>query len=697
MRKLFWLTYAVLALIFVSGCSVTWDDEHPLERDRQTNEEPVQEEGRGGGDESPIAVDPSTGIPYATVFQFPIRGMDRTWVGFGFGAYNESFSGKYHLGADTKTWLTPFNTVVVAPADGIVRISTDIRFGYYGSDSGSNPDNLGCTIVLEHMLQNGQAITTLMGHVVCESGTYDSSQQSGNPNTGIIVRRGQYIGHVAHYWHGASYGTDWHHTHLGVRRGRFNSSSYTRPGLAPFVKGYDWASEFTTDASGNKHHPTWLDPIEFVEGHSDPIALADGNVIHHPSGSLLLDGDGVYWIVVSDSEIARLTQDVINSDRYNTDLAVRVSDDEIGCFFEARPIESLGRTYIYRRPFTNTIVIAYEILGSRHDFLRWEVFISWGFSEDDIQESYTGIMWREWFYNPEPDLRLRPGTLVTGDGETEVSIVTRQNTRLPIQSGEIFKSLGYRWDHVVTIPQSVLDIVAGPREDRVFGRTEMVSCPALPSCSDGGTCGGGDDETSPEPDPEPTPDPVEPEPDPEPFCIPNAQINCDCGNGVLGIQVCLDDASGFGACQCSIVEPDPPPPVTDPVTPDPEPDPVSSDGLITFLYEGPVTGEIVLMAWWINPDGSVRGWNVVSECEDTNPNDSVLECELPVLSGSQLFEFQINLPDGTYWGDHSCWSGGCDAPIGILVLTLNGTNVEYTFNPNSSGAPYFNGYLTLVP
>jgi len=673
------MVLVALAFMVFGGCSVSWDNEIPREQDEQADQTPAREEGRGGGDDSPVVVDPRTGIPYANRFQFPVEGLDRTSFGFGFGDYNEAFPNKYHLGADTNVWLTPYDMVVVAPADGIVRISTDVQFSYFGSDSGSSANNLGCAIVLEHMMLSGQAVTTLIGHVQCQSGTYDPLSRSGSPRVGAIVHRGQYIGRVAHYWHGASTGTDWHHTHFGVRLGRFNALSYTRSDLAPFVRGYDWASEFTADDSGNKHHHTWLDPIEFVEGHADPVAFTDANVLRHPSGSLLLDEGGVYWIVVNDTDIARLTQDVIAADRYNTDLAVRARNDEIGCFFEAPPVSSLGEAYLYRRPFTNTIVVAYGSTGARYDFIRWEALVSWGFTAEDINPSYTGAVWRECTYNPEPDRRLRPGTLVKGDAETEVSIVTWQETRLPIQSGEIFEGLGFQWDRIVTIPQSVLDAVAGPREGRVFGRTDIVSCPALPSCEDGGTCGGGDDQ-----------------PEPEPFCSPGSFADCDCGSGTIGTQTCLSDGSAYEDCQCPDPEPEPEPDPVEP-EPDPVPDPVPPAAPIMLVYQGPVTGEIVLMAWWTNPDGSVRGWDAVAECADANPNDAVLECELPVPSGSRTFEFQINLPDGSYWGDHSCTSGGCDAPVGTLTLTLNGADIAYTFTPNPSGAPYYNGYLALVP
>jgi hypothetical protein len=751
--------YGALALLLGNACAGTWPEEEsgdsresrPSERPdvsltedrvppsagRAASEErvsPADENAvQGGGYEDlsgtvPLQNDPATGIPYATIFQHAIAGSDNASFGFCFGEYNESFPGKYHTGCDYLSRYAPYGAAVRAPADGIVRISTDIRFGYYGSDSGANPDNLGCVLAFEHLLPNGQPVTSLLGHVMCESGTaYDPDRERGNPAAGSIVRRGQYVGHVAHYWHGASRTSDMPHIHEGFRRGGFDAASYTRSGLAPYVQGYAPVSEFTTEPSGKKSHPVWIDPLDFVQAHGDPITFQNGNVLHHPSGSLLTDGNGNYWMVVSGTEIAYLPRDVIASDRYDTSAAVRVSDEEIACYAAADPVRSLGEYVLYRRPFTNSIVVAYPDRGERFDIIRWEAFVSWGFTQGEIQEGFLNAMYYEWFYNPEGYRTMRPGALVKGHAETEVSIVTRQGTRLPVFSGEVFETLGFDWNRVVTIPQEVLDAVAGPRESVSFGTEALTFCPALPSCADGGACGGGYVQPVADPDPEQDPDPVadpdpppadsDPEPDPEPFCAPGISQACACGEGMQGMRVCLQDGSGYDVCQC----PDPEPvvnpdselePVADP-DPDPDPaadpappaDPASSDppadesagGQIRLRYVGDVSGEIVLMAWWRNPDGSARSWNPVTECADADPSDMMLECDLPVLSGSLLFEFQINLPNGAYWGDHSCSSGGCDAPVGTLTLTRNGSDVPYVFVPNNAGAPYYNGYLAPVP
>jgi hypothetical protein len=548
---------------------------------------------------SPLQIDSATGIPIATSFGYPFVGASESDFGFCFGGTNGSFPGEAHLGCDTLIEKTPYGKVVVAPADGVVRITTDladssgvIGFGAYGSDNQNNPKYKGCLIVLEHAVQGGsQFVTDLIGHVQCEStSSYDVDLKRGNPPRGTIVRKGQYIGHVNHYWHGSGTSSDWHHIHFGIRRGRFSSPSYTRNStLLSYVRGYAARSAFTYDTTTKRYrHKTWLDPIEFVEGHSDP-ATSPQPIVRHPSGSILIDPSGAYWQVVSDTEIASIPKAVFTADRYDPSGAVAVSADEIACYTKKSAIESLGPWTIYRRPFTSTVAIAYDKRGERFYFIRWEAFTSWGFAESDIQGNpiSNGLTaeYYESFYNPEGYRLLRPGTLVKGDAESEVAIVSIKQTRIPIASGDVFERLGFNWSRVVTIPQSVLDQVAGSRESSLFSQEKMTTCAVPPPCPGGGVCGGGGEAEPPESgDLEPLLDgedvssgdaiPItstasggQPSVSSDvggsisfttggasatvqAVCTPGLQISCSCGS-LNGVQVCANDGQSFDVCQCS--------------------------------------------------------------------------------------------------------------------------------------------------
>lgn len=461
-------------------------------------------------DESALKVDPNTGIPYAPTFQFPVEGFDTSDFGFGFGEMNSRFCLKYqngeciaygyHAGRDTDVIQTPFGTVVVSTADGIVRLTTDKKYGAYGSDSSQNPNYKGCLLLFEHEFMNGQRVTTLIGHVMCESNEpYDPIAMTGNPPVGTIVRRGQYVGHVNHYWAGAGTGLDWHHIHWGMRKGPFTSDA-----VGQFVKGYVKKDEFSFDpASQTWTHPDWLDPFVVVAANGDPAMQANANVRRHSSGSLLKDESSAYWVVTSDTEIAHIPPNVMASDRYDANRAVHVLQDEIDCYAKVGDMPSHGPVTAYKRPGSSTVVMAYDATLSRYDVIRWEALLSWGYDAFDVKTDLGLASFFEVGYLDKGFRLLRPGTLIKADEESEVAIVTAQQTRRPIASGDVFEEAGYRWEHVVSVPGAVLTAVAGPRENTAMDLAFIHSCAVPPPCPGGGTCGGGG-----EPDPGDTPSSV---------------------------------------------------------------------------------------------------------------------------------------------------------------------------------------------
>lgn len=445
-----------------------------------------------------LRIDPATGIPYAPVFQIPIAGFTTSDFGFGFGDENRSYclerSGAeclafgLHLGRDTLVAKTPAGTEIVAPADGIVRVTTDVFVGGYGADAKSNPSYNGCVILIEHEFPNGQAVTSLVGHVRCESGKpYDVVAKSGNPAAGTVVHRGQYVAHVGTFYHGATDAIDWSHLHWGMRLGRFTTSS----GIGPYVRGYAKRSEFTVNPSmGALVHPDWIDPFVVIAASGDPAMSAALGIRFHPSGSILEDQSGNYWIVTGDTEIASLPHDVFTADRYDAHAAIRVSDEEIGCYAAGKPLASHGRVTLYQRPGSSTVVMALDDRRARFDFIRWESLLSWGFNTSDISTKATDS-WRDALYVNKGMRLLRPGTLVKADEESEVAIVTWNQTRLPIASADVFEVLGFSWERVLSVPKDVLTTVAGPRESVMLDWERIHRCAVPKSCPGGGTCGGG--------------------------------------------------------------------------------------------------------------------------------------------------------------------------------------------------------------
>ncbi len=630
MHRFGWLmVFVVLACL--SACSTSGD----------TQDDVVS-------DQSGVKIDPQTGIPYAITFQYPIDGFDSSDFGFGFGSENTRFcleyksgacmSYGYHLARDTSVAKTPYQTPVVAPADGIVRLTTNATYGGYGSDTQANLQYKGCLILLEHEFANGQRVTTLLGHVMCESQTtYDAVAHTGNPAVGEIVQRGQYLGHVNHYWAGSGQDNDWHHLHWGMRKGSFQANN-----VGPFIKGYAKKGDFTVDsATGVWTHPDWLDPFVVVIANGDPAAQASANVRHHPSGSLLEDEQGMFWYVSKETEIAHVPAAVMTSDRYNTSRAIRVSSEEINCYAKVPDLVSVGPVVLYQRPGMSTVVMAYKNTQTRYDVIRWEALLSWGFGAVDVSQNLAVATFYETNYFSKGYRLLRPGTLVKADEEAEVAIITAEQTRRPIISGEAFEEAGFQWEHVVSIPASVLTAVAGPRENVMIDLPSLHACAVLPDCPGGGAnCGGGgvpDDSENP----------------------PEGSDN------------------------------------------DPNQESLVPVGKVRFQYEGqPVAGMNQFQGMWDPPGESFYDWvpSTFALCQDALSDDGKLDCLLDMPSGSVNFLFTVQLPDGRWWGDESCAAtGGCGQTIGTVTLTGPNGSIPFQLVSNGQGSEYKNGFVSMVP
>ena len=680
-----------------------------------------------GASENELTLDPQTGIPYAHTFQFPVSGFDQSDFGFGFASENSRFclqskNGQctaygYHLGRDTIVKKTPVNTEVVAPADGIVRLTTDVTYGGYGSDAQANPAYRGCLVVLEHEFQGGQHVTTLLGHLKCESETvYDALQKKGNPSVGALVKRGQYLGHVGHYWAGSDQSLDWHHVHWGMRNGAFDGTN-----VNAFVRGYAPKSEFTIDPeTGIWTHPQWVDPFVIIAAHADPVQSVLADVRHHPSGSLLEDSYGSFWLVTKDDTIAPIPPDVLLADRYDGSRSVLVSDDELNCYQIGASQKSLGPVTLYQRPNSSTVVMAYSNTKERYDVIRWEALISWGYDASSLTADGQVIATIESGYAAKGYRLLRPGTLVKADESSEVSIITTQQTRRAIASGDVFEAMGFSWAKVVSIPQSVIDVVAGPRENELIDFASIHACASQPVCPGGGNCGGGGN----------PPLPVE-------VCNGldddgNGKIDeifqCKAGSkgggcitkcNTAGSLVCEAPACAWGSCEpypenCSNTIDDDCNGLTDcddaackgtpactPSSPDAgSPDPVGNTSItLHLIYTGPVLqGMTQLFAWWQPPQALPREWGLVVECQDLLAGDGVLDCTFSVPAGTSPLEFQVNLPNGGFWGDESCSPmGGCGSPVGTVTLLGPKGQLMITMKQNNKdGLPYFNGRVESV-
>jgi hypothetical protein len=136
--------------------------------------------------------------------------------------------------------------------------------------------------------------------------------------------------------------------------------------------------------------------------------------------------------------------------------------------------------------------------------------------------------------------------------------------------------------------------------------------------------------------------------------------------------------------------------------PKPHPNPLPTDVFsLRLQYVGEkMAGSIVLRAWWQPPMDAPRAWAAVTECIDTLPGDGLLDCTIALPHGTTSFEFQLDLPNGGYWGDTSCYvKGGCGQPNGVVTLSQADTaqSLSYEMIPNVPGEPYLKGHVSWIP
>jgi hypothetical protein len=202
--------------------------------------------------------------PIADSFQYPLPNWAYyTANGFGFGRPNPNYKG-YHLGIDTNVDGTPTGIPVFAIANGLVVISDNIKIGGYGSDNKKLSEICGVqyygyAIVIQHQLPDGSFITSLYGHLQPGSDKYNETQQVGIVPKGYEVKKGQYIGRVADFWHFTGKNCErenWHHLHFGIRKGKYYTGNDSE-----YVKGYDnygWTENYT-------RHKDWENPKVFLK------------------------------------------------------------------------------------------------------------------------------------------------------------------------------------------------------------------------------------------------------------------------------------------------------------------------------------------------------------------------------------------------------------------------------------------------
>mgnify|MGYP001601863782 FL=1 len=425
------------------------------------------------------------------------------------------------------------------------------------------------------------------------------------------------------------------HVHIGVR---LQSANQAKAVDSKWFRGYD----------GKPSQLKWFaDPVTFFA----TLASSQTDTVWHPAGTVLRDSDGTHWMVEMESVRTKISAQTAQQEKLDK-RAVKASDDEIDCLqYGGEFVSPRSGTHLVKFNDASTV---YEYAGNwpgkwRMAFISYEAFVSWGWDDAEIDLRPASDKQQFFAQSKDNGMRLvRDGTLVKSYDASEVSAVS-SGTRLPIFNWETFLQMGYSANNVVVLPKETIEQVAGPRGS-VIKPNNLSVCGAFGGggLGEGGSGGSGGDPSG------------------------NGGSGGDPGTGG-------DGGAGAGTGATTGVP----------------------TGKVLFQYSGPVIqGGNAFQAMWDPPGPAFYDWvpSTFALCPDTLPGDGKLECMLDMPSGTKNFLFQVNLPDGSWWGDMSYDpQGGQGNTIGKVTLTDPNGNVSYVMVTNGTGPMYMNGLAANVP
>ncbi|MBU1907653.1 M23 family metallopeptidase [Patescibacteria group bacterium] len=550
-----------------------------------------------------------------------------------------------HLGYDIEL---PEGEAVRSIGCGVLR--------FYGPASGYGE----LVAVVEYQLEypatvvNGEGNTVSISTFLAIYGHLRKSQERDGQalpfRVGDMVACGDVLGYVnddAHNGDGAE------HLHLGIR---LQSAATAKSVDAKWFRGYD----------EKPSQLKWFaDPAKFLAA----LTMSAAESVWHPSGAVLLASDGRYWMVGFGGARQLISSQTVARERLNA-RAVPASDKEMNCLYDDGSFMS-PRANSKLVKFNDASTV-YEYAGKwpgewRMAFINYEAFLSWGWNDAEIELRPADDRPSFFAHSEDRGLRLiRDGSLVKSESASEVSAVS-SGMRLPIFDWETFLSLGYSANNITLLPQETIAAVAGPH-----GYTITPDYLSLCGVYGGGGFGvGGYGGAGPG--------------------AGGSDVGGDFGNGGNGPDGGNSGAGGSGAAGNNGGNGG---------------SGASSPGLlpqgkVLFEYVGPkLAGTSEFQAMWDPPGPAFVDWvpSTFALCPDVVPNDGLLSCLLDMPSGTKNFEFQVHLPDGSWWGDMSYDpQGGKGKTIGTVKLTNAQGNIPYVQKSNGTGPYYTNGYVALVP
>lgn len=318
-------------------------------------------------------------------------------------------------------------------------------------------------VVLEHhlpsaiMVRNGvgesvfvQDFLSIYGHLRATTSRTGGTRLPWRD--GDVVRPDQIIGYVQH---DADNGDGEEHLHLGVRLQSAADAARVDP--STWFAGYD---------SDRSRRRWYADPALFLTALLNRAATRSTATWHPPGTVLSIDGQT--WFVRSEGVLARVPNDLLQSERLGARVVLGASA-ELACMTmgELSPDRTSGHRLV--RFEGSSTVYEYTDTPSavRYTFLAQQAFDSWGWVSTQIEtrrsEDRSAFLAR---YRDVGARRLREGSLVKAAGRSDVYVVS-EGRRRPIFDWPTFLALGYQESWIVEVDASVLDVLAGPQGDMI--------------------------------------------------------------------------------------------------------------------------------------------------------------------------------------------------------------------------------------
>ncbi len=190
----------------------------------------------------------------------------------------------------------------------------------------------------------------------------------------------------------------------------------------------------------------------------DPDKLSQyeaGPSIKYPQYALLEGPDGRRYLLVDDKKREFESKEVFRQLGFNPEEIEKVNQAELDNFPDGKKI-TLNDAYptgaLLQNKDTGSV---YFVEGNvRYPIIDKSILIS-RFGKKPIIIPVDTATLRDFVIGPL--LRLHDGELVMSDNNPTVYVIS-QGLRRPIKSASTFEQLGYKWDDIITVPPSVIDL-----------------------------------------------------------------------------------------------------------------------------------------------------------------------------------------------------------------------------------------------